>query len=134
MGNKVKKVLSQLYSIWIILLWSSKILFCVCFKAFFSFSNGHFHNVVSTLPNVTKIDVENDIVVSKLSNVVQINVEIDNVDSTLLNVINANVHIHNVVSTLIWCYSTLLRHIKQRWNVCWVEKAFVLEAVWLVWT
>ena len=30
---------------------------------FFFFSNGHIRNVVSTLPNVLKIDVENDSVV-----------------------------------------------------------------------
>ena len=64
------------------------------------FSNGHIRNVVSTLPNAVKIDVENDNVVSKLSDVVQINVEIDNVDSTLLNFVNFNADVHNVVSTL----------------------------------
>ena len=68
---------------------------------FFFFSNGHIRNVVSTLINVLKIDVENDNVISTLSNVVQINVEIDNVDSTLFNVVNFNVDLHNVVSTLI---------------------------------
>ena len=41
----------------------------------FFFSNGHFRNVVSTLANVVKIDVENDNVVSTLSNVVEFNVE-----------------------------------------------------------
>ena len=65
------------------------------------FSNGHICNVVSTLTNVVKIDIENDNVVSTLSNVVQTNVEIENVDSTLLNVVNFNVDVHNVVSTLI---------------------------------
>ena len=65
------------------------------------FSNGHIRNVVSTLPNVAKIDVENDDVVSTLSNVVQFNVENDNVVSTFLNVVNFNVNVHNVVSTLI---------------------------------
>ena len=65
------------------------------------FSNGHIRNVVSTLPNVVKIDVENDNVVSTLSNVVQFNVEIHNVVSTLLKVVNFNVDVHKVVSTLI---------------------------------
>ena len=70
-----------------------------CYFAFESrlfFSNGHIPNVVSTLPNVVKIDVENDNVVSTLSNVVQVNVV-----STLLSVVNFNVDVHNVVSTLI---------------------------------
>ena len=66
-----------------------------------SFLNGHIRNVVSALPNVVKIDVENDNVVSTLSNVVQFNVEIHNVVATLLNVVNFNVDVHNVVSTLI---------------------------------
>ena len=65
------------------------------------FSNGHIRNVVSTLPNVVKIDVENDNVVSTLSNVVQFNVEIHNPVSTLLNAVNLNVDVHNVVLTLI---------------------------------
>ena len=58
------------------------------------FSNGHIRNVVSTLPNVVKIDVENDNVVSTLSNIVQFNVEKH-------NVVNYNVDVRNVVSTLI---------------------------------
>ena len=82
------------------------------------FSNGYIRNVVSTLYNVVKINIENDNVVSTLSNVVQINVEIDNVDSTLLNVVNFNVDVHNVVSTLIWRCATSRCHInlKQRWT------------------
>ena len=56
--------------------------------------NSHIRNVASTLPNVVKIDVENDNVVSTLPNVVQFKVEID-------NVVNFNVDVHNVVSTLI---------------------------------
>ena len=52
-----------------------------------SFSNGHICNVVSTLSNVVKIDVQNDNVVSPLSNVVQFDVEI-HVVLTLLNVVN----------------------------------------------
>ena len=85
------------------------------------------HNVVSTLLNVVKIDVENDIVVSTLSNVVQIKLEMDNVDWTFLNVINFNVEVHNVVSTLIWRCTTLRRYttlkttLNRRLNVCWVR-------------
>ena len=68
----------------------------------------HSRNVVSTLPNVVKIDVENHNVVSTLSNVVQFNVDV-----------------RNVASTLIWRCATSWRHINlkttlnRRWNVCW---------------
>ena len=60
------------------------------------FSNGHIRNVVSTLPNIVKIDVENDNVVLTLSNIeiVQFNIEIH-------NVVNYNDDVHNVVSMLI---------------------------------
>ena len=90
----------------------------------FFFPNGHIRNVVSTLPNVAKIDVENDIVWT-LSNVVQFNVKIYNIVLTLLNVVNFNVDVQNVVSTLIWRCATSWRHINLkrtlnwRWNVCW---------------
>ena len=67
----------------------------------FFFSNVLIRNFVSTLPNVVKIDVENDNVVSTLSNVVKFNVEKHNVVSTLFYIVNFNVAIHNVVSTLI---------------------------------
>ena len=53
-------------------------------RLIYIFSNGHIRNVVSTLPNVVKIEVEND-----------------NVVSTLFYVVNLNVDIHNIVSTLI---------------------------------
>ena len=65
------------------------------------FSNGHIRNVVSTLPNVVKVDAENGNVVSTLFNVVQFNVELHNVVSTLLNVVSSNVDVQNVVSMLI---------------------------------
>ena len=65
------------------------------------FSNGQIGNVVSTFPNVVKIDVENDNAVLTLSNVVQINVEKQNVVSMLFHVVNFNVDVHNVASTLI---------------------------------
>ena len=67
----------------------------------FFFSNNHIRNVVSTLSNVVKIDVENDNVVSTLSNIVQLNIEKNNVVSTLFYVVNFIVDIHNVVSTSV---------------------------------
>ena len=70
-------------------------------RLIYFFSNGHIRNIVSTLPSVVKIDVENDNVVSTLSNVVQFNAEKHNVVSTLFYVVNFNVDIHNIVSTLI---------------------------------
>ena len=91
----MRKILSSAYSLKL----KNIILFLNRGLSFFS--NSHICNVVSTLPNVVKIDVENDNVVSTLSNVVQFNVEIHNVVSTLLNVVNFNVDVHNVVSTLI---------------------------------
>ena len=53
-------------------------------RLLFFFSNDHISIVVSTLPNVVKIAVENDNVVSTLSNVVQFNIENHNIVSTLL--------------------------------------------------
>ena len=53
-------------------------------------------NVVSTLINVVKLDVQNNNMVSTLSNVVNINVETDNVNVTLFNVVNLNVNIHGI--------------------------------------
>ena len=83
--GKLKKILSPAYSLKlknVILLLNWGLIF---------FWNGHIRNVVLTLPNIVKVDIENDNVVSTLSNVVQFNVEIYNVVSTLLNVVNFNV-------------------------------------------
>ena len=108
------------------ILWSSKMLFCFLINAYVFFSNGHIRNVVSTLPNVVKIDVENGNVVCTLSNVVLFNIKKHNVVSKLFYVVNFNFDIHNVVSTLIWRCATSWRHIdlkttlKRRWNVCGV--------------
>ena len=90
------------------------------------FSNGHIRNVVSTLPNVVKIDVENDNVVCTLSNVVLFNFEKQNVVSTLFYVVNFNFDIHNVVSTLIWRCATSWRHINLKTTLNHVE----MFAVW----
>ena len=117
--GKMKKMLSSTYSLKLknIILFLNRGLYFV--------SNGHIRNVVSTLPNVVKINVENDNVVSMLLNVVEFNVEKHNVVSTLLYIVNFNVDIHNVVSTLIWRCATSQRHINlkttlnRRWNVCW---------------
>ena len=109
--GKLKKILSPAY----FLKLKNIILFLNWGLTFFW--NGHIRNVVSTLPNVVKIDVENDNVVSTLSNVVQFNVEI-----------------HNVFSTLIWRCATSRRHINLKstlnrlWNVCWgLSKYFLLS-------
>ena len=76
-------------------------------------------SLLSTFPNVVKLDVKNYNVVSTLPNVIHNNVERDNLDSALLDVINSNFDIHNVVSTLIKRWLTTL---KQRWNVYWYGK------------
>ena len=69
----MKKILSPAYSL------KLKNIILFLNRGLIFFSNGHIRNVVSTLPNVVKIDVENDNVVSTLSNVVQFNVEKHNV-------------------------------------------------------
>ena len=75
------------------------------------FRNVHIGNVVSTLPNVMKNDIENDNVVSTLPNVAQFNVEIHIALLTLFNVLNFNVDVHNFLSTLIWRFATSQSHI-----------------------
>ena len=98
--------------------------------------NGLIGNVVSTLPNVVKTDVEIHNVVSKLPNVVQFNVEIHNVVSMLLNVVNFNVDVYNVASTMIWRCATSRRHVNlkatlnRRWNVCWVCSNSYKNSIW----
>ena len=104
-----------------------KSIFLVSSFTFKLFAFGHIHNVVSTLVNVVKLDIENVNVVLNLPNVVNNNVEIYNVDTALFNIANFKVDVRNVVLTLIWCCPTLLRHIniattlKQRWNVSWYK-------------
>ena len=56
------------------------------FCSFQLFENGRVHNVVSTLINAMKLDVENNSIVSTLPNADNINAEIDSVDLTLSNV------------------------------------------------
>ena len=117
----MKKILRSAYSL------NLKNIVLFLNRSLIFFSNGRICNVVSTLLNVVKIDVENDNVVSTLSNVVQFNVEIHNVVSTLLNLVNYNFDVNNVVSTLIWRCAMSRLHINlkttlsQRWSVCWVH-------------
>ena len=68
---------------------------------FVSFRNSRFHNVVSTLTNVFKLDVEKD-----------------NVFWTFFNVAHINIEIHKVVSTLIWGCTRydVIPTKRQRWN------------------
>ena len=100
----------------------------IFFNFFQLFENGHIQNVVLTLINVVKLDVQNNNIVLTLSKIVNINVEIENVNLMLLNIVNFNVYVHNVVSTLIWYCLTSQSHItpttmlRQRWNVFWVFK------------
>ena len=88
--------------------------------------DGYIHNVVLTLTNVVKLDVENNSNVLTLSNVANIKVEIENVDVTLFNVVNLNFDIGNVVLTLIWhsptsrCHITLTTTLREYWKVSWV--------------
>ena len=130
----MKKILSPAYSL------KLKNIILFLNRGLIFFSNGHIRNVVSTLPNVVKIDVENDNVVSTLSNVVQFNVEIHNVVSTLLNVVDFNIDVSNVVSTLIWRCVTSRRHINLkstlnwRWNVCWgAIKTIINKLKFILW-
>ena len=100
----MKKILRSAYSL------NLKNIVLFLNRSLIFFSNGRICNVVSTLLNVVKIDVEND-----------------NVVSTLLNLVNYNFDVNNVVSTLIWRCAMSRRHINlkttlsQRWSVCWVH-------------
>ena len=102
----MKKIFSPAYSL------NLKNMFLLLNRGLFFFSNGHIRDVVSTLPNVAKIDVENDNVVLTLSDLFRFNVEIRNVVSTLLNVVNFNIDVCNVVTSRrhINLKATLNRH------------------------
>ena len=128
MGNKINKTLSSTYSLKL----KNIILFLTWGLIFILLLMVIIHNVVLTITNVVKIDVENDNVVLTFSNVVQINIEIDNVDSTLFNAVNFNVDVHNVVSTLIWRCAKSWRHInlKQRSNNAEMFAAFNVS--WII--
>ena len=102
MGNIMREILNPAYSVEIIFIWRSKYYLFLSRGFIFFFFKWLYSQRCSTLPNFTKIDVENDNVVSELSNNVQINVEIENVDSTLFNVVNLNLDVQNVDSMLIW--------------------------------
>ena len=58
MENKMKTIFSPVYSLKL----KNIILFLTRGSILIFFSNGHIHNVVSTLPNIVKIYVENDVV------------------------------------------------------------------------
>ena len=92
------------------ILWNLKMLFCFRIETFFS--NGHIHNVVSTLSNVVQVNVEKH------------------------NVVNFNVDIHNVVTMLLWRCATSRRHIKLKttlnrcWNACMVDIVRCQDETW----
>ena len=106
MGKKWRKMLSPTYS-----LKFKNIILCLN-RGLYFLSYGHIRNVVSTLPNVVKIDVENDNVASTLSNIVQFNVVLRckfrhwhtqrcfNVDLTLCDVATSYQPKSNVEPTL----------------------------------
>ena len=86
------------------------------FLLFQLFKNDHTDNVVSTLINVMKLDVESNSIVPTLSNV-NVKLEIDHVGLALFNVKKFNVDIHYVVSTLIWHCPTSRHYITLTTNV-----------------
>ena len=86
------------------------------FLLFQLFKNDHTDNVVSTLMNVMKLDVESNSIVPTLSNV-NVKLEIDHVGLALFNVKKFNVDIHYVVSTLIWHCPTSRHYITLTTNV-----------------
>ena len=112
----MKKILSPAYSL------KLKNIILFLNRGLIFFSNGHIRNVVSTLPNVVKIDVENDNVVSTLSNVVQFNIEKHNVVSTLFDVVNFNVDVHNVVEPMLKCLLGSFYGIKIEQKILTFEK------------
>ena len=114
-GKKMKKILGPAYYLKL-----KNIILFLTWGLFFS--NGYIRNVISTLPSIVKIEVENDNVVSTSFNDVQFNVEIYNIHSTLFNVVNFK---FTSTSTLIWRCESLQPHtnlnimLNGRWNVFW---------------
>ena len=82
------------------ILWSSKILFCfwinACVFFFFKWSYSQRCWSYSMLPNIVKIDVENNNIVSTLPTLFSSTLK----NTTLFYVVNFNVDIHNVDLTL----------------------------------
>ena len=84
-----------------------------------------FLNVVLTLSNVMKLDVENNSIVSTFPNVVSINAEIDNVDLTLFSVVNSNVDIQNVFFNVNLTLPEVARSYHSNNNVETMQKGFL---------
>ena len=76
----------------------------------FFFSNGYIRNVVSTLSNFVKIDVESDTWFRRCLTLLNSTLK----SNTVFNVVNFSVDVHNVVSTLIWRCEMLRHYINRK--------------------
>ena len=98
--------------------WSSKVLFCFWFEAYFFFQMVIFATLFRRCPTLWMTTLKMTTLFWRFLTLF---------NSKLLNVINFNFDIHNVVSTLLWRCATSPRHINlkaklnRRWNVCWAE-------------